>query len=173
MIEADKTKPDKQLKVDNLFSSGKSQGAAKGGPNKRKANAPTKRIPKTAQQAQREQQAEPAQHADAAAAAGRTKRSTVAAADAATAGNFASDGVARGGEQEEGQSARAARVQARADQLHPTQLGSPSDTRGKRRRGGSPSQDGYDGHEARVRLAVIDVPINVSDKAKRGGAPCQ
>ena len=71
MIEADKAKPDKQLKVDSLFSSGKSQGAAKAGPNKRKANAPTKRVPKTAQQAQREQEAELAQQAEAAADAGR------------------------------------------------------------------------------------------------------
>lgn len=70
MIEADKAKPDKQLKVDSLFSSGKSQGAAKAGPNKRKANAPTKRVPKTAQQAQREQEAELAQQAEAAADAG-------------------------------------------------------------------------------------------------------
>lgn len=78
-----------------------------------------------------------------------------ASGHAATGGSSSSDGGVSDDKQVEGQSARAARVQARADQLHPTQLGSPSDPKGKRRRGSTPSQNGDVGHEARVSAKAL------------------
>ena len=142
MIDADTAKPDKQLKMDTLFKSDKAAAApAKAGSSKRKSAAPTKRVPKTPQRAQREQQAEHAEHAQqaaAAAAAGRTSKRSMAAAAAAADGAAAAaagDTSSGGGvmdEEEEGSSARAGRVQSRAEHLHPTQLGSPSAPRGSK-----------------------------------------
>ncbi len=152
MIEADAAKPDKpdkQLKMEALFTKSDKAAAvpAKGGPSKRKPAASTKRVPKTPQQAQREQQAEHAeraQKAEAAAAAGRTsKRSMAAAAAAADAAAAAAAGDTSSGggamdEEEEGRSARA----GRAEHLHPTQLGSPSAPRGSKHGKGEVPSDG-------------------------------
>lgn len=168
MIDADKVKPDKQLKMDTLFKSDKTPaGQAKAGPSKRRPAAPAKRVPKTPQQAQREQQAEHAeraQQAEAAAAAGRTSKRSMAAAAAAAqavaaAAAAASDTSSGGGvmdEEEEGRSARAARTQSRAEHLHPTQLGSPSAPRGSKHRRGDVASDAHRSvsHEALDVLAA-------------------
>ncbi len=152
MIEADMAKPDKQLKMDKLFQSGTAQDAA-AGPSKAK---PAKRVPKTAQQAQQEkleaqhakQEGEQAQHAAASAAAGRaTKRS---AAAAATAGNTSSEGGSVSDKEDAAKCARAARHESRMDQMHPTDLGSPSGPKGgKRKREGTPSDSTGGTHEVR------------------------
>ncbi len=155
MIDADAAKPDKQLKMEALFTKSDKApaGQAKAGPSKRKPAAPTKRVPKTPQQAQREQQAEHAEHAqpaEAAAAVGRTSKRSMAAAAAAAeavaaAAAAAGDTSSGGGamhEEEEGRSARDARVQARAEHLHPTQLGSPAAPRGSKHRRGGVATDG-------------------------------
>ena len=143
MIDVDTAKPDKQLKMDTLFKSDKAAAApAKAGSSKRKSAAPTKRVPKTPQQAQREQQAEHAEHAQqaaAAAAAGRTSKRSMSAA-AAAAGDTSSGGGVMD-EEEEGSSARAGRVQSRAEHLHLTQLGSPSASRGSKHRNQSVSHE--------------------------------
>ena len=168
MIEADAAKPakpDKQLKMEAFTKSDKAAaGQAKAGSSKRKPAAATKRVPKTPQQAQREQQAkhaERAQQAEAAAAVGRnSKRSIAAAAAASAAAAYAADDdgntSSRGGameeeEEEEGRSARAARVQSRAEHLHPTQLDSPAAPRGSEHRRGGVATDGNqsDSHEVK------------------------
>ncbi|KAL0027478.1 hypothetical protein WJX77_004246 [Trebouxia sp. C0004] len=169
MLDADAAKPDKQLKMDTLFKSDKAPaGQAKAGPSKCKSAAPTKRVPKTPQQAQREQQAEHAEHAQqakTATAVGRTsKRSMAAAAAAAEAVDAPAAAAAAAGntssgnsvmdEEEEGRSARAARVQSRAEDLHPTQLGSPSAPRGSKHRRGDVASDGNQ-HEALDVLAAV------------------
>lgn len=162
MIDADAAKPDKQRKMESFIKTDKAAaGQAKAGPSKHKPAAATKRVPKAPQQAKHEQQAEHAERAEAAAAAaavGRTSKRSMAAAAAAAAADAAAaggGGTSSGGgamdEEEEGRSARAARVQTRAEHLHPTQLGSPAAPRGSKHPRVDVASDGNGSPSHKVR----------------------
>ena len=129
-------KSDNQAKINTLFKPGQKAEAPAGTPAK--PTAP-KHVPKAAQ-------AEHAQQAAITAPAGRKgKRGAATAADA-TAGDEASG---RGLVTNQGtQSARAARLLSRTDQLHPTELASPSEPRtGKRKRASTPADSNGGQHQ--------------------------
>ena len=165
-------KPEKQLKMDKLFKPGKAQEAPQTSKaaSKRKPTVPLKPAPRAAQP-------EPAQHTVATPAAGRSsKRSAAAAAAAAGAAAGAAGAAAAtagdtctslegrsAGEGDGGRSSRAARQQSRADQLHPTEMGSPSEARaGKRRRRSTPPDDHND------QFKVKSPPLKKSGMALKG-----
>ncbi|KAL0050238.1 hypothetical protein WJX82_007023 [Trebouxia sp. C0006] len=87
------------------------------------------------------------------------KMDTLFKSDKAPAAQAKAGPSKRGGvmdEEEEGRSARAARVQSRDEHLHPTQLGSPAAPRGSKHRRGAVATDGdrSDSHEALDILAA-------------------